>query len=315
MANRTKPELCIFDGCDGPANVPGTAKGFCRMHYGRLWRHGDPSVVLINVHNEPVCSVGGCDRKHVAKGLCGYHYAQHRDAKQDACSVPSCDLLVKCRGWCQGHYTRWKKTGDVQAHVPIWTQIAAGTSWCSFCQQVKATGEFPANKGRHRGVHTYCSACTTVVRRERYRVNIYAQQKRWRVANPERVAEYGRVWAANNPEKLRAKHARQKAADPERYWRYARAGEQNRRAREKAAPGRATSAQISARWAYFGHNCWMCGAPADVTDHVKPLSKGGSNWASNLRPACRRCNNSKRAKWPFPLEVVRARRASGRKAA
>lgn len=107
---------------------------------------------------------------------------------------------------------------------------------------------------------------------------------------------------------MRAKYARQKAANPERYRLYARAGEANRRAREKAAPGHATSAQIDARWAYFGNRCWMCSRDAEVTDHVKPLMKGGSNWPSNLRPACNRCNNSKRAKWPFPLEVFHARR-------
>ncbi len=32
---------------------------------------------------------------------------------------------------------------------------------------------------------------------------------------------------------------------------------------------------------------------------VKPLAKGGSHWASNLRPACRSCNSRKGDRWPF----------------
>ncbi|NAE18264.1 hypothetical protein GUJ16_13385 [Enterococcus hirae] len=52
----------------------------------------------------------------------------------------------------------------------------------------------------------------------------------------------------------------------------------------------------------------MCGHPASEIDHVKPLSRGGSAWPANLRPACRTCNSKKRARWPYPLEVARARR-------
>lgn len=51
----------------------------------------------------------------------------------------------------------------------------------------------------------------------------------------------------------------------------------------------------------FGFKCWMCGAPYDHVDHVKPISRGGSNLLCNLRPACARCNRSKSNKWPFAI--------------
>ena len=54
---------------------------------------------------------------------------------------------------------------------------------------------------------------------------------------------------------------------------------------------------IEARWAMFGNKCWMCGKPANGTDHVKPIAKGGSHWPANLRPACRICNSTKIDKW------------------
>ena len=33
---------CAIDGCEGVTGVPGTAKGLCAAHYGRLRRHGSP---------------------------------------------------------------------------------------------------------------------------------------------------------------------------------------------------------------------------------------------------------------------------------
>lgn len=41
-----------------------------------------------------------------------------------------------------------------------------------------------------------------------------------------------------------------------------------------------------------GGICWLCGLPgADTRDHVRPISKGGTNDPSNLRPAHRACNS------------------------
>jgi len=67
--------------------------------------------------------------------------------------------------------------------------------------------------------------------------------------------------------------------------------------RVRRASGRATPVQIQARIDYYAGCCYMCGAAADTIDHVKPLAAGGSNWPSNLRPACRSCNSSKGARW------------------
>jgi len=49
----------------------------------------------------------------------------------------------------------------------------------------------------------------------------------------------------------------------------------------------------------------MCGAPWEHIDHVKPISKGGSNWPANLRPACEPCNLRKSDQWPYdPCETA-----------
>jgi hypothetical protein len=40
--------------------------------------------------------------------------------------------------------------------------------------------------------------------------------------------------------------------------------------------------------------CAYCGDPADTTDHVIPISRGGTDLPANRLPACGRCNSSKR---------------------
>jgi 5-methylcytosine-specific restriction protein A len=40
--------------------------------------------------------------------------------------------------------------------------------------------------------------------------------------------------------------------------------------------------------------CWLCGKHgANTVDHVIPLSHGGTNDISNLKPAHKRCNSSR----------------------
>jgi 5-methylcytosine-specific restriction endonuclease McrA len=82
-----------------------------------------------------------------------------------------------------------------------------------------------------------------------------------------------------------------------------------RRALNETASGFATPEQVEARWEYYRGKCWMCRKPATDMDHVKPLSRGGSNWPSNLRPACQSCNSRKGSRWPFELAMLEVARS------
>jgi len=74
----------------------------------------------------------------------------------------------------------------------------------------------------------------------------------------------------------------------------------NRKSRIEAASGFATPEQIAWRVAFYGGLCWICRKkPYEAIDHVKPIAAGGSLWPANLRPACKSCNSSKGATWPF----------------
>jgi 5-methylcytosine-specific restriction endonuclease McrA len=97
--------------------------------------------------------------------------------------------------------------------------------------------------------------------------------------NPERVKELSEKWRKDNPEKAKAKVARRRARNA-----------------SAAGYGYTTAEHIAARWEVWGGRCYMCGKRAEETDHVIPISKGGAHWPSNLRPACRFCNRSKKDK-------------------
>jgi 5-methylcytosine-specific restriction endonuclease McrA len=47
--------------------------------------------------------------------------------------------------------------------------------------------------------------------------------------------------------------------------------------------------------AHYGNACLACGSTDGVCpDHVRPVTQGGDNRASNLQPLCRKCNGGKR---------------------
>lgn len=60
--------------------------------------------------SERTCSAPGCNRPHLARGWCGFHYRQWKRTWQ-FCSIRGCNKPVKGRGWCTAHYARWKKHG------------------------------------------------------------------------------------------------------------------------------------------------------------------------------------------------------------
>lgn len=71
-----------------------------------------------------------------------------------------------------------------------------------------------------------------------------------------------------------------------------------RRAREVDATGTYTWAEVVRKWISISRRCAYCDRPTPLDvlepDHVHPLSRGGSNSITNLVPACRECNGHKR---------------------
>lgn len=153
--------------------------------------------------------------------------------------------------------------------------------------------------------------------------------KRWGAANQDRLRELWRASYARHAEKRRAYRRERNRSHPEvrmawneanrekmnaqsRQWQKdnrerALASTRNYNAKKRGANGVATAEQVEARMAFYGHQCAYCSGPFEHVDHVIAISRGGTNWPANLRPACSPCNVSKGAK---PLAQWLARRAT-----
>jgi 5-methylcytosine-specific restriction endonuclease McrA len=131
-------------------------------------------------------------------------------------------------------------------------------------QQSKAWYE--ANKERHKELRTRWY--------HQNKDHLHSLQREWYIKNREKHLENSRRWSAEHLE-LKANYRRA------------------RRSLIAGAKGSATIQQIEARVAYYGWRCAYCGGPFEEVDHVIPLSQGGTNWLSNLRPACSSCNRRK----------------------
>ena len=127
----------------------------------------------------------------------------------------------------------------------------------------------------------------------------------WRVVNAEKQKKTYAIWWVKNKQKKNAqslawsRNNEQRHKNNAKKWRQRRpdmrrANERNRRAREKHAEGRHTARDVAQLFADQGGLC-LCGTTLFKyhVDHKTPLSRGGSNWSSNLQLLCGPCNNSK----------------------
>ncbi len=110
--------------------------------------------------------------------------------------------------------------------------------------------------------------------------------KEWRAANPGAAYAATKAWRYANP----TKYAGMVKA---------------RYDREIAAEGRFTGKEWRQKCKEYDDRCAYCREAKQLTvHHVVPLSKGGSNWITNIAPACQPCNSKIGTKVvPPPQEV------------
>lgn len=138
--------------------------------------------------------------------------------------------------------------------------------------------------------------------------------------DPEERRACGRAWMKRNPEKARdamrrwrLRHLQEKKAAARDYYERHREQiiakvtaylrerpevrlqlRQQRRARELSAEGSFTATEWLSLVDAFHHRCAYCGAEGPLhADHRVPLARGGTNFISNILPACASCDQRK----------------------
>lgn len=212
--------------------------------------------------------------------------------------------------------------------------------YCPLCEQVSPAKDFWVSRNTKDGLYSWCKPCTKARRKARYDPEYHRQ---YRLDNLELKREYDRQRYAENPDKRKLVVRRAIAKDPDRYAEQRRqyyecnrdyfAGK--RRAYQHPDPGRARQLERMYRhkrraieagargshtdsevWQLAESQHWLC-AYCEVplfgrfhTDHMVPLSRGGSNDWTNLAITCPACNVSKGTKTAEEFWIVLKGRAA-----
>ena len=132
----------------------------------------------------------------------------------------------------------------------------------------------------------------------RYAQKKFAEQKvlgikrRQRALTPEAKVKR-KTWQRENREKIRKTEKLWRTKNPER----AAMAWHRRRARKLNIEGSHTVAEWTEILERHNYQCAHCGTTERISvDHIIPISKGGTDYASNLQPLCVPCNSRKKDK-------------------
>lgn len=262
-----EPKPCRVEGCDKPANVPGTVRDLCSGHYQRLRKYGDPLGSA--PRKSPTCTVADCSKPTQAREMCSRHLSLWYRHGSTADRINRHPLLKHCAG-CDGIYPR-----DAE--------------------------NFYVHRSNADGLDAYCKPCALRRRRAWLALNRQVVNARRRDAywnDPEQERERSRRWVKDNPEKARevsrsAQHRRRAvkvSATAERFhpieifdrdrWRCGICGK-----------------GISKALAYPD--------PMSVSlDHIVPLARGGDHTRANTQAAHLRCNLRKHCGGVDQLKLI-----------
>ena len=145
--------------------------------------------------------------------------------------------------------------------------------------------------------------------RKRYPDRLKAAKAKWKAANKERAKDSLKAWRKANRERVREKEAAWKAANLQAWHAMRLDAHHKRRALKKACEGSHTRHEWAEILQQHAFCCAYCGIRQTTElrltrDHYTPLTKGGTNYADNIIPACRSCNSKKKNR--DPIEFLRS---------
>lgn len=211
---------------------------------------------------------------------------------------PRPSLIVDDKKHCR-ECKQWFQATVANFGLNITDGIKYLRPYCKSCQTIRQARYVSENRSK---IRAHAKRSYDKHREQRVQREIARDQRERAdpILGPIRRAKFNAMAAKRrqNPEYLKRLREwdRQYAKTPIGSARYNR-----RRARETGAPGEYTRSDVIAIAEGQGHRCFWCNH--DITnkvcaDHYIPLSRGGSNYASNIVAACGSCNSKKHNKLP-----------------
>lgn len=205
----------------------------------------------------------------------------------------------------------------VKGHIDSRHVSSGGCMECSRIRSLKRMRENPEARKRSRE-----SQKLRYRMDEEYREKVKLRSIEWHYQNQERASESKKRWYLENKEHAKIENARrldEYRNDPEWVERerarkrlemknhpHRRAASYGaRRAREENVEGKFSPNDVLSLLDQQNYQCVYCKTCLKEyyeVDHITPISRGGSNWPSNLQCLCRSCNRRKSSKDPIEFE-------------
>lgn len=177
--------------------------------------------------------------------------------------------------------------------------------YCNKCSSFKSVSEFHLNRCAPDGLCSRCKECVrnyvalnreAILRQKRqaYYANWEQERKRaddWKKKNAAQQYEARKAYRQRNANRIKA----YRVANQEKIRIYT----VQRRAKIRGAEGSFTVTEVRELFEQQQGKCVYCQRKLDESfhrDHIVPLSRGGSNFISNIQLLCGSCNSSKHSK-------------------
>jgi len=178
---------------------------------------------------------------------------------------------------------------------------------CTSCKQTLDESKFHVNFDNRKNVYRLRAECKECgkARKRKYVAKNKHKEKEWNrnnyLKNRENIIAKQKEWNSKNRDKRALWWSDYYQKNKDAFITRAR----NRRMLLLNSPGSFTNEGIALKIELQGGCCYYCKAPLGEDmelDHKIPVSRGGTNFLSNIAPSCRACNHLKRDK-PF-MEFV-----------